>query len=191
MDPENYKHFPISQYEEDNVLRELNKLLLGFQQKQLRNNEPLEVQRAPQQRRLSPIGESISSTPPEMKENHLDNLKSIIITQPSSSSNKSSIIKPSENSLKPPSIPNRVPSCAKSDTTMNRRGRFIVLGSSGECLPVNRGSAERPASVYSSCTSSEDEFHSARQSLDEGLLLKSPSSRLTRIFNSFIYRRRP
>lgn len=53
-------------------------------------------------------------------------------------------------------------------TASGRRGRFIVLGSSGECLPVNRVVAKRQMfaqsstnrtesnSVYSSCYSSED-----------------------------------
>lgn len=32
MDPENYSSYPISQFEEDNILRELNKCLLAFRQ---------------------------------------------------------------------------------------------------------------------------------------------------------------
>ncbi|KYB27720.1 hypothetical protein TcasGA2_TC032986 [Tribolium castaneum] len=51
----------------------------------------------------------------------------------------------------------------------NRRGRFIVLGSSGECLPVTRKPVDSPPkSVYSSCESSEEEFLSAKTSLDDG-----------------------
>lgn len=54
-------------------------------------------------------------------------------------------------------------------TETARRGRFIVLGSSGECLPVNRpAEQDKGTSLYSSCNSSEEEFHSARTSLDEG-----------------------
>lgn len=45
----------------------------------------------------------------------------------------------------------------------NRKGRFIVLGSSGECLPVNRKPISQD-SLYSSCESSNDEFHSAHES---------------------------
>lgn len=45
----------------------------------------------------------------------------------------------------------------------NRKGRFIVLGSSGECLPVNRKPLSQD-SLYSSCESSNDEFHSAYES---------------------------
>lgn len=58
----------------------------------------------------------------------------------------------------------------------NRRGRFIVLGSSGEHLPVTRqAQQESSSSRFSSCESSEEEFHSARTSLDEGRLWKMRS----------------
>lgn len=50
----------------------------------------------------------------------------------------------------------------------NRRGRFIVLGSSGECLPVTRHPLREESSSYTSCESSEEEFHSAKNSLDDG-----------------------
>lgn len=68
-------------------------------------------------------------------------------------------------------------------TAANRRGRFIVLGSSGECLPVNRRSQLiHPStktslqhcdsnSIYSSCDSGgsddEEEYHSARTSFED------------------------
>lgn len=69
-------------------------------------------------------------------------------------------------------------------TASGRRGRFIVLGSSGECLPVNRVVAKREMfakslngrtesnSVYSSCNSDnndiEDEtYFSAKTSFDD------------------------
>ena len=59
MDAESYLRLPVSQFEEDNVLRELNKALLAFrQQAQPQPRQPIA-------RRLSPIGESFSSTPPE------------------------------------------------------------------------------------------------------------------------------
>lgn len=32
MDAENYSQYPVNQFEEDNVLRELNKCLIGFRQ---------------------------------------------------------------------------------------------------------------------------------------------------------------
>lgn len=50
----------------------------------------------------------------------------------------------------------------------NRRGRFIVLGSSGEHLPVTRqAQQESNSSRFSSCESSEEEFLSAKTSLDD------------------------
>lgn len=67
MDAENYTRLPLSQLEEDNVLRELNKALLGFRQGKVQPQKP-QIKSAPKvgiQRRLSPIGESFSSTPPE------------------------------------------------------------------------------------------------------------------------------
>lgn len=59
---------------------------------------------------------------------------------------------------------------ANNETLINnRRGRFIVLGSSGECLPVNRHPLKQESSgSYTSCESSEEEFHSAKNSLDDG-----------------------
>nr|CAD7457211.1 unnamed protein product [Timema tahoe] len=50
-----------------------------------------------------------------------------------------------------------------------RRGRFIVLGSSGECLPVNRTTLVGrgpPFLTHSESGSASDEFHSAKSSLD-------------------------
>lgn len=32
MDPEDYSNYPVAQFEEDNILRELNKSLLAFRQ---------------------------------------------------------------------------------------------------------------------------------------------------------------
>lgn len=55
MDPEDYAEVPLLQLQQDSVLRELNKALLGFRQK------PPPSGLIP--RRLSPIGESFSSTP--------------------------------------------------------------------------------------------------------------------------------
>lgn len=47
---------------------------------------------------------------------------------------------------------------------MNARRKFILLGSSGECLPVSR----HPASRYSSCHSSDDgDYFSAQTSISD------------------------
>lgn len=58
----------------------------------------------------------------------------------------------------------------------NRRGRFIVLGSSGEHLPISRIVAHKETSKkvipITSCSSSDDDFHSAKSSLDEGFFYR-------------------
>lgn len=51
MDAEDYSKLPKLQWEEDNVLRELNKCLLAFQQTPMKSKDRHE-------RRLSPIGKS-------------------------------------------------------------------------------------------------------------------------------------
>ncbi|PSN54006.1 hypothetical protein C0J52_10157 [Blattella germanica] len=149
MDAENYLRLPISQFEEDNILRELNKALLAFRQQS--------PQQPPQPvaRRLSPIGESFSSTPPEdNNKQHIEQEEKtcLPLTPPTKGVDSPKLQK---EWLSPPS-PNA------------RRGRFIVLGSSGECLPVTRQPLGT-CSLYSSCQSTSgasEEFHSARTSLD-------------------------
>lgn len=73
--------------------------------------------------------------------------------------------KPNGKSIRSPS-PHKV----YNDTSYtNKRNRFIVLGSSGEVLPVTRKSLGQ-MSVYSSCNSqSTDSFHSAKDTIDEDL----------------------
>lgn len=65
MDAEDYAIMPLSQLEEDNVLRELNKALLGFRQGKTSGSKYKISSKAPILRRLSPIGESFNSTPRE------------------------------------------------------------------------------------------------------------------------------
>lgn len=121
MDAENYSRLPLSQYEEDNVLRELNKALLGFRQRAAQGGPGFKPgAHQPKARRLSPIGESFSSTPPETENQENKDPKA------SSSSSK----QPSRCS--PPS---KIPPVASINS---KRGKFIVLGSSGECLPISR-----------------------------------------------------
>lgn len=156
----------------------MNKCLLAFQQRQTRTKEtsPLRIQpNVPKQRRLSPIGESVSSTPPEM-------LNIPIITQDSCSTNRSGSMSPvltNNNNLLSDKLKMRLEkernlkkysqSSSGSEAMMlnNRRGRFIVLGSSGEHLPVTRRPLQSSSSTFSSCESSEEEFHSAKTSLDD------------------------
>ncbi|XP_077293936.1 uncharacterized protein LOC143916623 isoform X2 [Arctopsyche grandis] len=169
IDPENYSILPASQFEEDNILRELNKCLLGFQQKPLK---PPEVHLRNPDRRLSPIGESFSHTPPEVE-------ATVIVKQTSASTLTSfSSRSPSPDAycaatinLNDPSVEIWRSKCRlapETNTLNNRRGRFIVLGSSGECLPVKRPIVELCDSLYSSCNSSFDEYHSANTSFDDG-----------------------
>lgn len=150
IDPEDYSQLPLSQFEEDNILREMNKSLLGFRQRHIPSSptDPVksesDIDITVGSRRLSPIGESFSSTPPEIEE---------IRSKPNGKSTR-------------PSSPHKI----YNDTNYtNKRNRFIVLGSSGEVLPVTRKSLGQ-ISVYSSCNSqSTDSFHSAKDTIDEDL----------------------
>lgn len=73
IDPEDYSQLPLSQFEEDNILREMNKSLLGFRQRHIPSSptDPVksesDIDITVGSRRLSPIGESFSSTPPEIE----------------------------------------------------------------------------------------------------------------------------
>ncbi|CAH0558173.1 unnamed protein product [Brassicogethes aeneus] len=167
MDADDYKKLPISQYEEDNVLRELNKCLLAFQQKPHKTND-IPVQRD-RQRRLSPIGESMGSNVSEGIP---------LITQQSASTTRTDSNRsesPDNNNTNKLRVKLEMERNLKKKGQIscealvhNRRGRFIVLGSSGECLPVTRNPMKKDESMFSSCDSSEDEFHSAKTSLDDG-----------------------
>ncbi|XP_035430092.2 uncharacterized protein LOC118262659 isoform X8 [Spodoptera frugiperda] len=172
MDAEDYSKLPLGQWEEDNVLRELNKCLLAFQQTPMKTREGNR-----HERRLSPIGESFSHTPPEVE-------ATVVIKQASSCSTLNSYNSRSPSpqnycaatlNLNDPSAEFTKKKCWLSpDGGMlnNRRGRFIVLGSSGECLPVTRSTGAQQDgqedSLYSSCNSSDDEYHSANDSFDYG-----------------------
>ena len=174
IDPEDYSRLPLSQFEEDNILREMNKSLLGFRQRHVPSSptDPVksesDIDVTVGSRRLSPIGESFSSTPPEIEGDDkvlsTNNDKSVlcerkydIFTEVRSKPNGKSIRSPSPHKM-------------YNDTSYtNKRNRFIVLGSSGEVLPVTRKSLGQ-MSVYSSCNSqSTDSFHSAKDTIDEDL----------------------
>ncbi|CAG9782888.1 unnamed protein product [Diatraea saccharalis] len=170
MDAEDYSKLPLGQWEEDNVLREMNKCLLAFQQTPMKSPK--------HERRLSPIGESFSHTPPEVE-------ATVVVKQASSCSTLNSLNSRSPSpqnycaatiNLNDPSVELTKRKCwlsPESGTLNNRRGRFIVLGSSGECLPVTRSPGlptldTQEDSLYSSCNSSDDEYHSANDSFDYG-----------------------
>ncbi|GAB0099238.1 Poly(ADP-ribose) glycohydrolase [Sergentomyia squamirostris] len=165
MDPEKYGHMVgESQFEEDNILRELNKCLLAFRQhltcavfeptRERRDGRDRDV------RRLSPIGESGTNSPGDAP-----TMATIVIKQASSTKSSESSVRQQDVHFLSPSPSGLV----IGPTASGRRGRFIVLGSSGECLPVTRRSLSQctSSSIYSSCDSSDDEFHSARDSVRE------------------------
>ncbi|XP_011879777.1 PREDICTED: uncharacterized protein LOC105568585 isoform X3 [Vollenhovia emeryi] len=178
IDPEDYSRLPLTQFEEDNILREMNKSLLGFRQRYVPSSptDPikfeLEAEVGLGSRRLSPIGESFSSTPPET-----EGEDKVFATGKNSKTDKQASSRdehhrlenatevrsrPNGKSMRPPS-PLKV---CKDASCTNRRNRFIVLGSSGEVLPVTRQLGQM--SVYSSCNSqSTDSFHSAKETIDE------------------------
>lgn len=196
IDAEDYSNLPLGQYEEDNMLRELNKCLLAFQQKQTRLKEiqlSKITHRNQQQsnnhrtRRLSPIGESLSSANSETQ--NLNEISKVpIITQESCSTRKStpSPLPPNNNNdnnlrvdclddffVKRKDVNNKLQKQGSENINEggmfhNRRGKFIVLGSSGELLPIKRKS-ESNGSVESS---EDDEFHSAKTSLENGTLFR-------------------
>ncbi|XP_045470669.1 uncharacterized protein LOC123677958 isoform X2 [Harmonia axyridis] len=173
MDADDYTKLPIGQYEEDNILRELNKCLLAFQQRQNNTNNNTIISNVQpsnphKQRRLSPIGESKRLT--KEKRNMVP-----LITEQSCSTTKSdssSVIDNNNICNNRLQVQNNVDRNAvkkvgaNSELVHNRRGRFIVLGSSGECLPVTRRPLETMRTIYSSFDSSDEEFHSAQTSLE-------------------------
>ncbi|CAL1682211.1 unnamed protein product [Lasius platythorax] len=176
IDPEDYSRLPLTQFEEDNILREMNKSLLGFRQRHVPSSptDPIKSDHPDAEvglgsRRLSPIGESFSSTPPETEGEDkvfAASSNSKIDKQPPRDDKLESTTevrsRPNGKSMRPPS-PHKV---CKDASCTNRRNRFIVLGSSGEVLPVTRQLGQM--SVYSSCNSqSTDSFHSAKETIDE------------------------
>ncbi|XP_055676679.1 uncharacterized protein LOC129785978 isoform X3 [Lutzomyia longipalpis] len=160
MDAEVYdRTIEESQFEEDNILRELNKCLLAFRQHlTCAVFEPSRERR--DARRLSPIGESGTNSPGDAP-----TMATIVIKQASSTKSSESSVRQQDLHFLSPSPSGLV----VGPTASGRRGRFIVLGSSGECLPVTRRSLSQctGSSLYSSCESSDDEFHSARDSVED------------------------
>lgn len=191
MDAENYSNLPLRQFEEDNILREMNKSLLGFRQRHLpaspTETVSLDVACAdgcPVTRRLSPIGESFSSASPEIEtaedkvvinnnNNHNNtnsNRANGNLTEDVSMENLTDVrLRPNGRSATQRSLsPDKfISGYHKSFSNVSTRSRFIVLGSSGEVLPVTRKSLGQ-MSVYESCNSqSTESFHSAKDSIDE------------------------
>ncbi|XP_046393465.1 uncharacterized protein LOC124161237 [Ischnura elegans] len=190
-DAEDYGTYPMRQWEEDNLLRELNKVYLAFRPTV---STPSPTNRANPSaedvgpRRLSPIGESFGSTPPEAEESGKDDIdqpSTEDINMKNSKCQRKPAPPPPSSRLRPPS-----PDCKR---------RFITLGSSGEQLPVRTqplrvgvpstertlsrpptiasetSQAPRLRSQYGSChsadsaasSSADEAFHSARTSLED------------------------
>lgn len=187
MDAETYTTFPTSQFEEDNTLRELNKCLLAFRQntcapmssKLLKILSNHSLGSRDQRGRLSPIGESFNTSG---RSSRLDCATRIVIEQTSQASSPTTIDSRTEdedevnkrrNWLNLPENKGRSQNSVELTSEEKRRGRFIVLGSSGECLPVNRQvSKDKTASFFANGsdgedTDDEDTFYSARNSLNE------------------------
>lgn len=132
-------------------MRELNKCLLGFQQKNIHNSNG-QYQKPSNQcfkRRLSPIGESFSSTPSEAKEHEKKNSTNPTISY--------SVDKQQIDNLN-----------NTLDSHKYRR-QFITLGSSGECLPISRPSKNANFKLSLNSISSEEEYFSANCSFEKGM----------------------
>lgn len=190
MDAENYRTFSPSQYEEDNCLRELNKCLLAFRQntcapmssKLLRILSNHSHSSRDHRGRLSPIGESFTTSgkssvdcgtkiyiEPVSPTTSTPTTFGSTIDMEGTNRRRSWLNLPENKSLRSQGESNEND---KQSSEEKRRGRFIVLGSSGECLPVNREyspkSASRAASFFANGDgdSDDDVFYSARNSLN-------------------------
>lgn len=185
MDSENYETFSSTQYEEDNCLRELNKCLLSFRQntcapmssKLLRILSSQSRCGEGKSGRLSPIGESRTTSAQES----LDcgtRIRVESVSTPTSTSTAETSFFGSQNDddermderrrfLNLPKNYMKRQSSSENDrlTVESRRGRFIVLGSSGECLPVRRSKIPPIKAGGESDDEEEDVFYSARNSM--------------------------
>ncbi|KAG5680221.1 hypothetical protein PVAND_009745 [Polypedilum vanderplanki] len=190
MDAECYKTFPATQFEEDNTLRELNKCLLAFRQNTCApmSSKLLRIlsSHSSQRGRLSPIGESFNNS----SRSSLDCSTKIVIepNSPASTSSPTTCESPTSDEIDKRrnwlNLPQNKSRSNSIELTAEekRRGRFIVLGSSGECLPVNRQSCEikERTSNYFASDNSDDEddevFYSARNSLNDDELTSESES---------------
>lgn len=187
MDAENYQTFPPSQYEEDNCLRELNKCLLAFRQntcapmssKLLRILSNHSHSSRDHRGRLSPIGESFTTSGKSSMDCGTKILIEPVSPTTSTPTTFGSQVNLEETNrrrswLNLPENKSRNSTDNDKSNEEKRRGRFIVLGSSGECLPVNREhspkNASRAASFFANGdgeSDGEDEiFYSARNSVN-------------------------
>lgn len=184
IDAENYQTLPIAQFEEDNTLRELNKCLLAFRQNTCApmSSKLLKILSKSHSRggRLSPIGESFNTS----EKGSLDCSTKIFIESISPTASTATMNSQISNDeidkrrswLNLPENKDKARNGSvendKQTLEEKRRGRFIVLGSSGECLPVNRCTSlkDKATNFFANGDDSSDDdeiFYSARNSLNE------------------------
>lgn len=123
---------------------------------------------------MSPIGESGTSSPRDVTRILIRQATSCTRNSSFNSGNLSDTLERRRSWLAAP--PSKLALSTGGSSTVTgplnngRRGRFIILGSSGECLPISRKSLSRhSSSVYSSCDSDSDEYVSAKNSFDDGI----------------------
>lgn len=193
MDAESYETFASTQYEEDNCLRELNKCLLSFRQntcapmssKLLRILSSQSRCGEGKSGRLSPIGESRAASARESIDCGGMRIRVESVSTPTSTSTAETSFFGSQYEeekanerrrfLNLPENHLKRQSSSENDrlTVESRRGRFIVLGSSGECLPVKREYVARrtnpptkAAQFFDDSEEDDDDiFYSARNSM--------------------------
>lgn len=190
VDAENYINFPPAQFEEDNFLREINKCLLAFRQNHLLQNAKSicatkDVKITKEKcGRLSPIGENEKLTP-STSEHVIVTIPSTTSTPTSYSSDKTgeknnikngaekrrSWLCLPENQMQICQTSNESPNHSTENDKQDKRRLFILLGSSGEFLPVNRPTTTIDKVEKENCNSvpdsDEEIFYSARNSLNE------------------------
>lgn len=189
MDAENYQTFPPSQYEEDNCLRELNKCLLAFRQntcapmssKLLRILSNNSHSSRDVRGRLSPIGESFTTSGKSSMDCGTKILIEPVSPTTSTPTTYGSLLDTETTNKRrswlnlPENKSRHSTETDKMTSEEKRRGRFIVLGSSGECLPVNREHTPRVMSKAETFFANGDDetddddddvFYSARNSVN-------------------------
>ncbi|XP_065578534.1 uncharacterized protein LOC136038949 isoform X2 [Artemia franciscana] len=191
IDAEDYSDCPLKQYEEDNILRELNKSYLGYCDvyKPLQNpeNSQLLIRRS----QLKPIKDEVASEKSDKKQYFTETVKAGVPTKNSCPVVIAMIPKKSVASkettkkcaAKDSGIQNEVrkelwPYMTSNDLTSNENVEFCVNSSEGEMSRSNVDDVtcrRRPSlvelsdthkSIYKTCNSELDDFKSANSSLD-------------------------
>ena len=166
LDAEDYSDLPIRQYEEDNVLRELNKAYLGFRQPE-RSSGSIE-------KRLPPVGASRDSSPSRKQQQQPTASVAVAVKEDSPmeeddqrrSSNPTLLYGGGRNA--PLTLTNATAATVVPDVSLLRPP------------PLMADAKKSSGSTYASCDSQHDgsveEFRSANTSLDEEDKAPAPSS---------------